>query len=168
MKKITIQIIGITLLSICFGIFRYFLTDESFKLIKEKRILNSLTNEDSFNSENCDLPELFSEPMMINADFAYCLFKNGQVIFIDARDTLDYNYQHIKGSINIPYDFFEDYIYQLQEMDKETILVTYCSGGECDLSIDLADQLFFVNGFFNVLVFEEGFPIWKERGFPTN
>ena len=105
---------------------------------------------------------------MIDADFAYCLFKNGQVIFIDARDTVDYNYQHITGSINIPYDLSEDYIDQIEQIDKEMILITYCSGGECDLSIDLADQLFFEYGFFNVLVFEGGFPIWKERGFPIN
>jgi len=167
-KKITIQIIGIAVISIFFGIFRYFLLDEPFKLIKEKRILSSLTNEDSIHSENCILPELFSEPLMIDAGFAHCLFKNGQVIFIDARDTVDYNYQHILGSINIPYDYSEDYIDQIEQIDKETILVTYCSGGECDLSIDLADQLFFEYGFFNVLVFEGGFPIWKERGFPTN
>ena len=42
----------------------------------------------------------------------------------------------------------------------------YCSGGECSLSIDLAEYLFDEIGIDKVYIYEEGFPNWKEKGHP--
>ena len=50
----------------------------------------------------------------------------------------------------------------------QDLYIIYCSGGECSLSLDLADILFFDNGFENVFVFEGGLPEWEEAGYPLN
>ena len=46
-------------------------------------------------------------------------------------------------------------------------VVTYCSGGECDLSMDLANELMGEDwGFSRVFVFDGGLPQWIEAGYP--
>ena len=168
MQKIIIQIIGITSISIILGFGRYFVLDEHYNLVKEKRILNSLESGNSDSLTDCSIPEQLSEPMFIDAEFAFCLYEAGNVIFVDARDPEEFEQLHIKNSINIPYDYFEDFMHQIDSINKEIILVTYCSGGDCSLSIDLADHLFFEADFYKVLVFEGGFPLWQGKGFPIN
>ena len=79
-------------------------------------------------------------------------WKPKMAIFIDARDEEDYKLGHIQNAINIPFDYYEDFEYQLDDVDLEKILIIYCSGGECSLSIDLADYLIQERGFFNVLI----------------
>ena len=86
-------------------------------------------------------------------------------IFIDARDVDEYNNSHIKGSINIPYDYYEDYEDIIDSLDKTYIYIIYCSGGECSLSIDLADYLFYELEFENILIYENGFPDWVKNGY---
>ena len=87
-------------------------------------------------------------------------------IFIDARDPEDYNIAHIKNSINIPYDYFEDYEDLINSLDESAVYIIYCSGGECSLSLDLADYLYNEKLFDQVLVFEGGWPEWREAGYP--
>ena len=41
--------------------------------------------------------------------FAKYLFDQNSAIFIDARETEEYEVGHIENSINIPYDYYEDY-----------------------------------------------------------
>ena len=46
--------------------------------------------------------------------------------------------------------------------------MTYCSGGECDLSMDLANELMGEDwGFSRVFVFDGGLPQWIEAGYPV-
>jgi len=165
-KKTIIQSITITSISIILGLSRFLFMDKDFKLVKEARILTRVVTENTNDSSTCELPDIMSEPMVIDLDYALCLYNIGRTVFIDARDHEDFSISHIKNSINIPFDYSDDYIYQIDSIDKKTILLTYCSGGECDLSINLADQLFFEEGFFTVLVFEGGFPAWEEKELP--
>ena len=155
LKEITI----IVLLSIIFSIVRYILI-EDFDLIKKKRIIESV---DVF-----DMPDLLTEPKQINTKAAYHLFVNKKTIFIDAREEDEYNAGHILGSINIPYDYYDDFQGLIDELDPTTIYTIYCSGGECSLSIDLADYLFYELAFENILIYEDGFPAWQKEGYPVN
>ena len=153
------QIIFIISLSITFGIFRFFLLDDlEFSLIKKERIIEKI---DSFT-----IPEHISSPMVVDLAFSKHYFNSGSAIFIDARDTEDFKNGHIKNSINIPYDYYEDYEEIIDGLDDASIYIIYCSGGECSLSIDLADYLFSEKLFEKVLVFEGGWPEWKEAGYP--
>jgi rhodanese-related sulfurtransferase len=166
MTDIIKQILIIITLSVLLGFSRYALLDEKFPLIKEKRILNTITSSGDSSQSDCKIPETLSEPVLINLVYSKCLFDDGSALFIDSRETDEYSISHISNAVNIPYDYYEDYEFQLDEIDFEKPLVVYCSGGECSLSIDLADYIFFDLGYFNVLVFEGGMPEWESAGYP--
>ena len=59
-----------------------------------------------------------------------------------------------------------DYEDTILDLDPIKPVIIYCSGGECDLSIHLGDVLFDEYEFEKVLIFEDGFPAWKELGYP--
>ena len=46
--------------------------------------------------------------------------------------------------------------------------MTYCSGGDCTLSLDIASFMFDELGYEKVLVFEGGYPKWTEEKYPTS
>ena len=161
------HIIHIILIATLLGIIRNYLLDEPLSLFKEKRVIETIEMEASESGEFVfELPEDLTEPLNVTIDIVEHLRSNGEAIIIDARDEADFNNGRILGSINIPYEYYEDYEYQLDEVDLEKILIIYCSGGECSLSIDLADYLMQDKGFFNVLIYEGGWPEWKDSGNP--
>ncbi len=162
------QIIVIIILGTLLGMFRFAFTGEGFKLIKEKRILQVVeTDSNTDSGENkYRIPDLMTEPLAIDLPFAKALFDGKRGIFIDARDEGEFEAGHIPGAINIPYETYEDFETALQNLPADSTLVTYCSGGECDLSTDLGDYLFNERGFNSVLVFSGGMNFWDEAGYP--
>lgn len=110
--------------------------------------------------------EPFSEPRAIKIDLAYKLFKQG-IIFIDARMPDEYALGHIKGAYNIPFDGDESFRNILNNFSKDEILVVYCGGTDCNLSIYLANELF-EKGFNKVYVFFGGWNEWLENNYPTS
>ena len=162
------QIIVIIILSLVLGIVRNSFLDEPLSLIKEERILDSLEVKKGKDGIFIfELPEDLTEPLMVNIDAVDYLRNLELALIIDARDEEEFINGRISGSINIPYDYYEDFEFQLDEIDLEKILIIYCSGGECSLSIDLADYLMMDRGFFNVLVYEGGWLEWKNSRLPT-
>lgn len=162
------QIIGLILLSIFFGLIRNYFLESPLSLLKEKRIFETIEVQTNNNGEfTFDLPKDLTEPLNITIETVDYLRITNQSIIIDARDEEDFNKGRIKGAINIPFDYYEEFEFQLDDIDLEKILIVYCSGGECSLSIDLADYLMLDRGFFNVLVYEGGWPEWKGAGLPT-
>jgi rhodanese-related sulfurtransferase len=158
------EIILITGLSISLGLIRFLtIENQQFTIIKTKRVLQ----EGIMNGKSdFVIPELLTEPMMIDSKIAYNLFNTKKTIFIDARDPGDYLKKHIKNAINIPYDYYEEYQEQITNMNVDNSYVVYCSGGECSLSLDLADYLFEL-GFFNIFIYENGLPEWIDLEYPT-
>ena len=51
-------------------------------------------------------------------------------------------------------------------LDDDGTYITYCSGGECSLSIDLADYLYNEKLIEKILIFEGGWPLWRDAGYP--
>ena len=119
-------------------------------------------------SENKKKVELaaFTEPKAIKLDQAYILYNKG-ITFIDARDTSDFIAGHIKNSINIPFDDFDNYKQRLDQLSKENPLVVYCAGTECDLSILLGNLLFNEMGYKKVYVFFGGWLDWTKAKYPV-
>ena len=153
------QIIFILTLATMLGILRsFFLDDPEFTLIKKERVIEEVV---SFS-----IPEEMNGPMMVNLEFSKYHFDAGSVIFIDARDPSDYETGHIQNAINIPYDYYEDYEDVMDGLDDAGVYIIYCSGDECSLSIDLADYLYTEKLIDKLLVFEGGWPEWKEAGYP--
>ena len=153
------QIVMIISLAILLGLFRFiFLNDPEFLLIKKERIFKEITT--------FSVPEDMTEPMMINLEFAKYLFDEKSAVFIDARDAEDYKAGHIENAINIPYDYYEDYEGIIDGLNDDGIYIIYCSGEECSLSIDLADHLYNEKLIDKLLIFEGGWPEWRDARYP--
>ena len=153
------QIIIILALAFFLGILRsFFVEDPDFSIIKKERVFEEIN---SFS-----IPTEMTSPMVVNLEFSKYHFDTGSAIFIDARDPEEYDLGHIQGAINIPFDYYEEYEDLINELDEEKIYITYCSGGECSLSMDLADYLYHEKLFDTVLIFEGGWPEWRDTGYP--
>ena len=153
------QIIFILSLAIGLGLLRsFFMNDPEFTLIKQERIIEEIN---SFL-----VPDDMTGPMLVNLEFSKYHFDAGSAMFIDSRDPEDYESGHIQNAINIPYDYYEDYEDVMDGLDDAGIYIIYCSGGECSLSIDLADYLYHEKLFDKLLIFEGGWPEWQDAGYP--
>ena len=153
------QIIIIFILAAFLGILRsFFLDDPEFTLIKQERIIEQVN---SFK-----VPDDMTGPMMVNLEFSKYHFDAGSAVFIDARDPEDYESGHIQNAMNIPYDYYEDYEDVINGLDDAGIYIIYCSGEECSLSIDLADYLYNEILIDKLLIFEGGWPQWRDVGYP--
>ena len=169
MKKTTKQITFILILSTLLGLVRfYFLKDDDFTLIKEARILQEAEAKVSDSGEAVfTVPDFMTEPMMASLEFTKYFFDNKKAIFVDARESEEFEVGHITGAINIPFDYYDEYMDVIDALNYDDVFIIYCSGGECSLSLDLADVFFRDKVFENIFVFEGGLPAWKDAGYPT-
>ena len=151
------QIIIIIALGSILGYIRNSLLDSPLDLIKVKKVASSF--------DGTELPEEFLEPISINLEMSFNLYNN-EAIFIDARSEDDYKNEHIKNSINIPFDNYEDYEDEIFNLNEDTPLVLYCGGGDCELSTNLGYILFDDYELKKVLIFKAGYPAWKDSGYP--
>ena len=153
------QIVVLFSIALFLGLIRFaFMNNPEFTLIKKERIIKEITT--------FSVPEDMTEPMIISLEFAKYLFDQNSATFIEARETEEYKLGHIENSINIPYDYYEDYEEIMDGLDEEGTYITYCSGGECSLSIDLADYLYNEKLIEKILIFEGGWPLWRDAGYP--
>jgi rhodanese-related sulfurtransferase len=133
----------------------------------EKKIDEKTIEKNERETENKNKTEdvVFTEPKAIKLDQAYVLFKKG-ITFVDARDESDYLAGHIKNSINIPFDDFDNHKQKLDQLPKGKPYVLYCAGTECDLSI-LLGNLLFEMGYKKVYVFFGGWVDWSKAKYPV-
>jgi len=114
--------------------------------------------------------EGFIEPANITSELAKGLFER-KALFIDARTKAEFDSVHVKGAINIPFEEFhaksvEGRAEVMRKYNKEGIIVVYCKGGKCEVSIDLAYEIAKL-GFNSVNIYRGGIAEWKEKGYPT-
>jgi rhodanese-related sulfurtransferase len=96
---------------------------------------------------------------------AKALYDKGY-IFVDARSEEVYEDGHIKGSVSMPIGQFDEMIVQfIATYSFSTPIVTYCSGRECDDSHKVAQYLK-LEGYSDVHVFIDGYPVWEQEGYP--
>ena len=94
-------------------------------------------------------------------------FDSNSALFIDSRSADDYAEGHIPGSLNLPWEDFEELKANLEtqiQWDKE--IITYC-GGSCDSSSELAEALCEYE-LTNVRVFLDGWPLWVNAQYPVD
>lgn len=176
MKIRTSILLQIVMYSIIIGIVYNLLNPKGLSFIREARQINwvndSTTNDlnNSISADNSehnfpnDAQNGFTKPEAIKVDLAYKLFLEGKK-FIDARPADEYKESHIRGAINIPFYGSENYESILNQISKDEMIVTYCSGDDCDLSILLGDELF-AKGYKKVYVFFGGWNDWLKMGYP--
>ncbi|MCX6159387.1 MAG: rhodanese-like domain-containing protein [Ignavibacteriae bacterium] len=114
--------------------------------------------------------EGFIEPENITVELAKNLFDRN-ALFVDARAKEEYDSVHVKGSINLPYEEFRSKGFNeksesMKKYNKDGIIVVYCKGGKCEVSIDLAYEIARL-GFNSVNIYRGGIAEWKEKGFPV-
>jgi len=83
--------------------------------------------------------------------------------FLDARAPSDYTAGHIAGANDVPFYEAADYLFALP---RDKWLVCYCACPHAE-SGKLADTLL-ANGFTKVTVLDEGFFVWRDRGYPVH
>ena len=96
-------------------------------------------------------------------------FDKKTCIFLDARKPEEYQAGHIPGALNFYGNEPDRYapIVMPQLFNKNWEIITYCHGGDCDLSLQVAKTLSEA-GYSRVEIFEGGWPEWKNAGYPIS
>ncbi|MCI0531387.1 MAG: rhodanese-like domain-containing protein [candidate division Zixibacteria bacterium] len=98
---------------------------------------------------------------------AYAEFNTGQAIFLDSRKTEEYQAGHIPGALQLYLEEF-DTQYELvkDRLPKDSQIIAYCGGDECELSLFVARNLK-AEGYTNLKVFFGGWKEWQEAKLPV-
>ena len=94
-----------------------------------------------------------------------------KALFIDARKKEDFDVLYVTGAINIPYEEFhakprQEQMSVMKKFNKDGIIVVYCKGEKCEVSIDLAYDIAKL-GFNGVNIYKGGIHEWKSAGYPV-
>ncbi len=91
----------------------------------------------------------------------------GSAVIIDARSPRAYAAGHIPGALSLP---GRDYAKRGQEVlagvAQDAVIITYCSGGSCQTSIQLAERMRKHGGYTNVKAFYGGWSDWRKAKLP--
>lgn len=121
-------------------------------------------------SDSIIVPPSYEEgdPPFISLDDAAAKYQSRGVVFIDARLPEDFTVGHIKGAVNLPFDYLDQY-YELvlPEYGPSDEFVIYCSGEECELSLHLGRYMM-TKGFSKVFVFFGGWREWEKARLPVS
>lgn len=83
-------------------------------------------------------------------------------VLADARPPSDYSGGHITRAVSVP--FFEVDAY-LSEIPKTKFVITYCACPHAESGV--AATIFRARGYSRVAVLDEGFKLWRARGYPV-
>ena len=97
----------------------------------------------------------------IDAAGTKSLMENAEALVVFPLSPIEFDNQHIQGSVNIVMEMLE---YELPE-DKERVIVFYCLGIKCVASWRAAEKAVAL-GYKNVYAFREGIPGWAKAGYP--
>jgi len=109
------------------------------------------------------------DPPFIAIDVAQMEHQMGGTLFVDARDSAEFNCGTIPGSVNLPFDYLPEenlagYIdSSLNKAAKGEPIIVFCSGEECDLSLHLGRNLQSL-GYNRVSIFFGGAREWEKFG----
>lgn len=116
-----------------------------------------------------DLPVIpdVTGPLKLELATLKKLYAASAALVIDAREAADYADGHISGALSLPYNDAMAEPERVKKIDPAgRPIVIYCSGGDCELSMDLA-KLLVEAGKRRVLVYEGGFPEWQGASLPV-
>jgi cytochrome c oxidase cbb3-type subunit 3 len=103
-------------------------------------------------------------PAMTKVDIVGAQYaRKARMMLLDARVPSDYEQDHIRGAVSVP---FYDPTPYISKLPKNTWLVCYCGCPHAE-SGQLAQKLQ-AAGFSQVTVLDEGLWDWKQKGHPMN
>lgn len=102
-------------------------------------------------------------PVITTDDLRGMIASNKDFVLVDTRTQPEYQEAHIDGAVNIPETEFEQ-LAPAMLSDKAKQIVLYCSGIKCGKSKRTAVKAAAL-GYTNLVLYNEGFPVWEERGY---
>ena len=108
------------------------------------------------------------DPPFIDINVAQMEFASGRAVFVDTRDPEEFECGTIPGSINVPFEHLPEdidsyYDSVFRDIDKNVVMILFCSGEECDLSLHLGRNLQDY-GYTGLSVFFGGAREWERFG----
>lgn len=90
------------------------------------------------------------------------IMANQNIVLLDAREAIEYQVSHLKGSLHVGYDDFD--LKSVASIPKEAEVVVYCSVGKRseDIAVKLKES-----GYKNVRNHWGGIFDWTNRGLPV-
>jgi len=92
---------------------------------------------------------------------------DGIHFIFDARSTDYFEAGHLPMAMSLPETEFDEKFLEIAPMlIPEQEIMVYCSGADCDESLQVSKYLV-EQGFTNVVLFESGYESWVEAGLPV-
>jgi len=91
------------------------------------------------------------------------MINNENVLLLDVRPSIEYEFGHITGSISVP---MNELMGKLKTLSKDKEIIAYCRGPFCVLA-DEAVKLLSEQG-YKVRRLDEGYPEWKMKQIERN
>lgn len=114
-----------------------------------------------------DVVENDSTFSSISLEDARIHFQKSDALFADARPMRAYSAGHIKGAVNLDPNDFESWSGDFfSRVSPDQLIIAYCEGAQCRLSIELAEKLIWL-GYENVYYLKNGWGLWKENQLPV-
>ncbi len=155
MKKCLIQVVIILAMAAGTGLFVNYFRHNKLNIEKDWSIQARMTTRSG-------------KSLVIPLKNAEKLFIDKKALFIDARSRQEYLRAHIKGAINLPWHDIDDKFMEIApKLSSDKMIITYCDGQTCNLSLDLAKFLIDA-GFDRVKILVNGFSAWEKAGMPVN
>ena len=131
--------------------------------------LSSKIQEKQLNDLKAKAEQLSGDIRFIDLVSAKKLYDERQANFLDSRSEEEYHASSIPGALGVSLLSVVLQKVKLEEIlpDKERSIITFCSGGECDVGVEMAKELI-DRGYLNVFVLGEGYPGWEEVGYPVS
>jgi rhodanese-related sulfurtransferase len=87
-----------------------------------------------------------------------------EFVLVDALPPIAFAGAHLPGAINIPPDSVDGRA-ERRVPDRDTEIVVYCAGPDCDSSVEVAARLIEL-GYRNVRHYPGGKSDWRDAGLP--
>lgn len=86
-------------------------------------------------------------------------------IILDARKASDFSNGRLPGAMSLPVSDFDAHITEVSLLlTPEQPIMVYCSGQECEESLELGEILI-THGYTNITLFAGGISAWTEAGY---
>ena len=99
----------------------------------------------------------------VNLDELETMIGNEDVLLLDVRPAIEFEFGHITGAISVP---MNELMINLKNISKEKEIIAYCRGPFCVLA-DEAVKLLKEQG-YHVRRLDEGYPEWKLKQLEAN
>ena len=99
----------------------------------------------------------------VNLDELETMIGNENVLLLDVRPSIEFEFGHITGAISIP---MNELVAQLKDIPLDKEIIAYCRGPFCVLA-DEAVKLLNEKG-YHVRRLDEGYPEWKVKQLERN